>query len=251
MTPTDYNSHMPLTWCPGCGNFGIYGALKTALSQLEIPTHELVLVYGIGCAGNFNNFVKGYIFHGLHGRAIPAAAGIKLANKKLKVIAIGGDGDMVGEGLNHFINGARFNYDLTVLINNNQVYSLTTGQTSPTSLLGSKTVSTPEGSPGLPVNPVSLALVSGANFVARGFSGNIPHLITTLKDAITHPGFSVVDILQPCLTFNKLNTSEWYKEKLKLLESEPASISEAIDKSHWTDDAIHYGVFSRRNQKPF
>lgn len=233
------------TWCPGCGDFGIWGALKLALKQMNLETHQFVIVYDIGCSGNMSSFVRAYGFHGLHGRAIPAATGIKLANHAQKVIVIGGDGGLLGEGLSHFVSASRANMDLTVILHNNQVYGLTTGQSSPTSLLGTKGKATPLGVVEKPLEPCGLALLSGATFVARSFSGLIPETAKTMVDAISHSGFSLVEVLQPCVTYNKINSYDWFRQRVKPLTQTPLDLYEAITKAAWTDTAIFTGVFRR------
>ncbi len=228
-TAQDFNSsHFP-TWCPGCGDYSIWGALKNAYTKLGWEPHQFAVVYGIGCSGNMCSFVNAYGFEGLHGRGIPVACGIKMANHELPVMMVGGDGDLMGEGMGHFIHACRANHDLTVIIHNNQVYGLTTGQTAPTSQKGTKTKSTPAGVIEEQTNPVSLALTAGATFVARGFSGDIPHLTDLIVQAIAHRGFSVVDVLQPCVTFNKVNTYQWFRERVYKLEQKGYTISTKID----------------------
>lgn len=202
------------TWCPGCGNFGVWTALKNALVELQMPEEEVVIVYGVGCSGNMADFNRVYGFHALHGRAISNAVAIKAANHRLKVIVVAGDGDTYGEGLNHFISAMRGNHDITLLVHDNQVYGLTTGQTAPTTDKGTKTKSTPFGAPEVPINPLGIALTSDATFISRGFAGNIKHLTGLIKRAIQHEGFSLVDMFQPCFTFNKVNTYHYFKERV-------------------------------------
>ena len=182
------------TWCPGCGNFGILGSIKASLDQLKIEPHQLSVVYDIGCSGNMADFVYAYGFHSLHGRALPMAAGIKLANHDLEVLTIIGDGGCFGEGVGHLVAIAKGNHDITVLTHDNFLYSLTTGQKSPTTPKGVKTPSTPQGSLEEAVNPIGLALINQATFVARGFAGDIPHLTTLLTAAINHKGFALLDV---------------------------------------------------------
>ncbi len=220
LNPNLFNTSVMPTWCPGCGNFIIWQAIKTALTELEIPSHKLMLSYGIGCAGNMANNIKGYAFHSLHGRALPILVGAKLANHKLTAIAVTGDGDAYGEGLNHLIHTARANADITYIVNNNRSYSLTTGQSSPTSGKGYITKTTPWGEVKKPINPIALTLSAGASFVARGFVGDIKQLTELIKKGINHKGFSHIDVLQPCITFNKVNTLEYYKEKVHKIEEE-------------------------------
>jgi 2-oxoglutarate ferredoxin oxidoreductase subunit beta len=214
----DYNGLTP-AWCPGCGNFGILAGLKKALTALNLEPQNVLLVSGIGQAGKLPHYTKGNVFNSLHGRPIPPAAAAKLVNKELTVIAISGDGDAYGEGGNHFIHAARRNHDITYLVHDNQIYGLTKGQTSPTSDIGFVTKTTPQGAPP-PINPIALAIAAGATFVARGFAGDIDHLSSIILQGINHRGFALIDILQPCVSFNKKNTYQWYKERVYKLELE-------------------------------
>jgi len=231
------------TWCPGCGNFGIWMALKNALVKLGIPHENIVIVYGVGCHANMRDWMHVYGVEGLHGRSIPVAQGIKLANPKLTVIAVAGDGDCLGEGGNHFIHAAKRNPDITVILHDNNVYGLTTGQASPTAKNGFVTKSTPEGVADEPINPISLALVTGASFIARGFAGEMANLTDLFVKAITHKGFSLVDVLQPCVTFDKVHTYDWYRKRVYTMESVSQSISEAFSKAMEWGDRIPTGIF--------
>jgi len=214
----DFNSDVFPTWCPGCGDFAIWAAVKNALVKKGLHPHEVSLVFGIGCSGNFASFIKGNVFHSLHGRALPAAAGARLANHEMTVLAIGGDGDGFAEGLNHTIQTIRSNINLTYIVHDNHVYSLTTGQTSPTSVKGFKSKTTPEGAFEYPINPVALALSAGGSFIARGFAGDIPHLTDLILKGINHNGFSFIDVMQPCPTFNPHLSYDWYRERVYKLE---------------------------------
>jgi len=207
-------------WCPGCGNFGIQAAIKQALVNLKIEPHNVAISTGIGCGSKVNQWIETYGFAGLHGRSLPVAMGIKLANPKLTVIASGGDGDGYGIGMAHFINTMRRNIDLTYIVQNNQLYALTLGQVSPTSEKGMKSPSTPHGVLENPINPIRLALSSDATFVARGFAGDIPHLTMLFEKAIAHKGFSFIDVFQPCVTFNKTNTYDYFRSRVYKLEDE-------------------------------
>ncbi len=236
------------TWCPGCGNFGIWTALKQALTQLALDPSQIVIVFGIGCSGNESNFIRAYGFHGLHGRALPVAEGVALANHGLTTIVVGGDGDGYGEGMTHFIHTIRANPNITYLVHDNQVYGLTKGQTSPTSEHGFVTPSTPSGNPDNPVNPISLALSAGAGFVARGFAGDSAHLTGLIVEAIKHRGFSLVDVFQPCVTFNEHNTYTWFYKrvvKLETLKHNPADLQAAWIRSQHGVDQIPIGVYYR------
>lgn len=247
-------SNIKPTWCPGCGNFAILGAIKLALDKLNLAPHEFTMVYDVGCSGNMADFVYSYGFHGLHGRALPAAAGIKLANHKLPVIAIIGDGGCFGEGLNHFISLARGNHDITVITHDNYLYSLTTGQMSPLSNKGTITPSTPEGSIEEPFNQIGSAVLNHASFVARGFAGDIPDLAGLLEQGIKHKGFALLDILQPCTTYNKHMTYNWYRERIYKLGEEknydPANKKAAVEKS-LEIDKLPTGIFYQENKPAF
>lgn len=253
LKPEDFNTNQKPTWCPGCGNWAIWGSLKKALAALGLNPWEVVVVFEIGCSGNMANFVKTYGFHGLHGRMLPVAAGVKLANHQLTVVCVAGDGGCLGEGTNHFIHLARGNHDITCLIHNNQVYGLTTGQTSPTSSRGYQSKSTPGGAIENPLNPIALALDSGATFVARGFAGQPRHLTDLIKKAVAHRGFSVVDILQPCVTFNKVNTFDYYRSRvyrLSEIKFNPLDKKAAWNKA-WEKDKIPIGVFYRETRPAY
>ncbi len=244
-TPNEYITSYDPTWCPGCGNFGLWGALKKTLAEIDIPHEQLMAVYGIGCSGNGFSFTKLNAFHGLHGRALPVAEGLKLANHKLTVIALGGDGDGYGEGGNHFLHACRANHDIAYFVHNNQIYGLTTGQTSPTSEEGIKSKSNPSGGVDQPINPVALAITAGATFVARGFTGDINHLSELMKAAIKHKGFALLDILQPCFTFNKHNTYQYFRQRIYKPEGHnPADIQKALSLAwQWErEDKIPLGI---------
>lgn len=215
----DFSGYTP-TWCPGCGNWAIGVAIKTALVKLDLSPSTVFLVFGIGCSGNMNDFLNGNAIHALHGRAIPNAIGMKLVNHKIPVIVVVGDGDCYGEGGNHFLHACRGNHDMTVLVHDNRVYGLTTGQVAPTASKGFKSKSTPSGIIETPVNPLTLALTQGATFVAQAYAADVVHLSEIIRLAIKHQGFSLVNILQPCVTFNKLNTYQYYQEKVYKLEDD-------------------------------
>jgi 2-oxoglutarate ferredoxin oxidoreductase subunit beta len=250
ITLEGYNG-LPPAWCPGCGNFGILTALKKALVELNLDPHDILLVSGIGQAGKLPHYTKGNVFNSLHGRPLSPAAGAKLANRELTVIAIGGDGDGYGEGGNHFIHMARRNHDITYLVHNNQIYGLTKGQTSPTSDIGFVTKTTPQGAPP-PINPMTLAIAAGAGFVARAFAGDIDYLSSIIKQGINHRGFSLIDILQPCVSFNHKNTYQWYKERVYKLEQDgkynPSDKDAAFKKAQEWGERIPIGVFYREDR---
>jgi 2-oxoglutarate ferredoxin oxidoreductase subunit beta len=237
------------TWCPGCGNFGIWMALKSALTKLAIPRENIVIVYGVGCHGNMRDWMNVYGVEGLHGRALPVAQGIKLANPNLTVIAVTGDGDCLGEGGNHFIHAAKRNPNITVLVHNNEVYGLTTGQASPTAQIGMVTKSTPTGVVDPPFTPSSLGIFAGATFAARGFAGDIPFLSELIGAAITHKGFSVVDMLQPCVTFDKIHTYQWYRERVQKVNISEESLGDkkqSLELASTFGEKIPIGVLHKR-----
>lgn len=250
---SDFAGYTP-TWCPGCGDWGIAVALKTSLTQMGFTPSQIAIVFGIGCSGNMNDFINAYAMHGLHGRAIPNAIGIKLANHKLPVIVVAGDGDCYGEGGNHFIHACRGNHNITVIVHDNGVYGLTTGQVSPRAQKGMKSKSTPLGIIETPVNPLSLAITQGAGFVAQGFAGNIPHLIDLIKKGISYNGFSLINVLQPCVTFNKINTFEYYLKRVYEVEDDPSrdlvKSIEVVNKQ-FTEEKYPLGIIYQNNRKPY
>jgi 2-oxoglutarate ferredoxin oxidoreductase subunit beta len=208
--------HKP-TWCPGCGDYSIWHSLKQTITELEWEPHQFCICYDIGCSGNMCSYVNAYGFHGLHGRSLPVAAGIKMANHNLPVIVVGGDGGLLGEGMGHMVHFMRANHDVTLFIHDNQIYGLTTGQTSPTTEKGIKTKSNPHGGIEIPINPLTLALTAGATFIARGFAGDPVFTQKLMRRAIDHKGFSIVDIFQPCVTFNHHNTYSWFRDHVYYL----------------------------------
>jgi 2-oxoglutarate ferredoxin oxidoreductase subunit beta len=215
---TLFDTHGDTAWCPGCGNFGILSAVKEALDELGKDPHKVVMVSGIGQAAKAVQYMRTNYFNGLHGRALPAAVAIKAVNPALTVICESGDGDIYGEGGNHFIHNIRRNSDVTVIVHNNMVYGLTKGQASPTSLRGFKTPVQISGVEAEPFNPLAVAISLNASFVARAFTGDRVETTEILKAAITHRGFSIVDIFQPCVTFNKVNTYKWFRDNTYYLE---------------------------------
>jgi 2-oxoglutarate ferredoxin oxidoreductase subunit beta len=241
-------------WCPGCGDFGVLAAVQKALVELQIPNHRVATVSGIGCSSNFPGFINTYGMHTLHGRSIPVATGLKLANHDLTVLVTGGDGDGFGIGAGHFIHAMRRNVDLTYIVMDNQIYGLTTGQTSPTSRLGAKTKSSPFGNIEGPINPITLALSAGATFVARGFSGEQKHLTELIKQAIQHKGFSFLDVFSPCVTYNHDNTFQWFRPRVKKLEDDSSydftNWPAAAERSLLWGDEIPIGKFFERTDLP-
>ena len=250
----DFKGRVDPDWCPGCGDYGVLAAVQKALVELQIPNHEVITISGIGCSSNFPGFIETYGMHTLHGRSLAVATGMKMANHAMTVLVTGGDGDGFGIGGNHFMHTMRRNVDLTYIVMDNQIYGLTTGQTSPTSRIGMKTKSMPFGSIEAPINPISLALAAGATFVARGFSADQKHLTELLKQAIEHKGFSFLDVFSPCVTYNKDNTFQWFRPRVKKLEDNPeydaADWQMAMEKSLLWGDEIPIGKFFERTDVP-
>ncbi|ABE51838.1 2-oxoacid:ferredoxin oxidoreductase subunit beta [Methanococcoides burtonii] len=239
-------------WCPGCGNFMILKAIKRALAELGKEPHEVLLTSGIGQSSKLPHYLKCNVFNGLHGRSLPPAIGAKVANHELTVLAVTGDGDCYGEGGNHFVHNIRRNPDITLIVHDNQIYGLTKGQASPTSELGMKTKIQNHGVFNTPLNPLSLAISLDCSFVSRGFAGDVEHLTELIKKAIQHKGFSLVDVLQPCVSFNKLNTFKWYSERVYRMEEKdhsPKDRVKAFEKSLEWGERIPLGVFYV-NEKP-
>lgn len=233
ITPAELTTPNFPNWCPGCGNFGIWAAFKNAIVASGWDNTNTVFVAGIGCHGHMINFVKLTSFEGLHGRPIPVANGIKMSNHRLNVFVFTGDGDCLGEGGNHFINAARRNHNVTVLIHNNNIYGLTTGQTSPTTRKGFKSKSTPDGNPDEPFKILNLAIAAGATFAARVYSNDIAGLTDMIIKANEHQGFSVVEMLQPCVTFNKECSPTFFTDNTYKLPADydPTNIAKALEKT--------------------
>ncbi|NMB44628.1 MAG: 2-oxoacid:ferredoxin oxidoreductase subunit beta [Clostridiales bacterium] len=240
-------------WCPGCGNFAILDCLKTALEELGKDPHEVLMVAGIGQAAKTPQYISANSFCGLHGRSLPAAVAAKIANKDLTVIVDTGDGDSYGEGGNHFIHNVRRNVDITHFVHDNQIYGLTKGQASPTTAVGHVTPVQRDGNINEPINPLLLALVSGAGFVARAYSGDKEHLVSIMKEAIMYPGYALVDIFQPCVTFNKINTYAYYRERVYRLDEsyDPTNKMAAFEKAMESGDSLPIGVIYREDKANF
>ncbi len=272
----DFRTDVFADWCPGCGDFGIMNALQMALAELGLRPEQIVMVSGIGCSGKEAHNVKCFGIHTLHGRALPFATGIKLANPNLEVIAIGGDGDGLGIGAGHFVNAGRRNIDMTYIIHNNGVYGLTKGQASPTLKLGLQTNSLPRPNINAGINPIALAIVAGYTFVARSYAYDVKHLKEMIKQAVTHKGLSFVDCLQPCPTYNDINTKDWYAGEdrkdpktgkaqsrlyrldetsgwdpvVRSAEQEWEKQMQAIQRSREWGDHIPIGVFYKNEDEP-
>jgi len=253
ITFDDYKGQKP-AWCPGCGNFSILSTLKKALVDLNMEPHQFAIVSGIGQGAKLPHYLPCNFFNGLHGRSLPVATGLKLANHDLTVLAVAGDGDCYGEGGNHLLHAIRRNVNITLFVHDNQIYALTKGQASPTTMEGTVTKTQPFGNPSAPLNPLALAIALDCSFVARAFAGasGLPFLQEIMKEAINHKGFALVDILQNCPSFNDKNTFHWYKERVYRLEDgyDPTDRVEAFRRSLEWGEKIPTGVFYRNQREP-
>lgn len=221
LTIKDYQKNaQPSTWCPGCGDFAVVRALQMAMVNLGLAPHRVCVVTGIGCSGKLNYYFGSYGFNSMHGRSLPVAQGIKIANRHLTVVAAGGDGDGYGIGIGHFMHAIRRNVDITYVVMDNHIYGLTTGQTSPTSKKGFKTKTTPYGAAEYPIRPLEMALAGGCGFVSQAFSGDVKQMAAIMEAAIRHKGFSLVNVYSPCVTFNKEETYDWWKANLINLDDD-------------------------------
>lgn len=252
MSTCEYKTY-ETAWCPGCGDFAILEGLKTVLTDLQLPNHKVLVVGGIGQAAKTPQYINTNGFCGLHGRAVPAAVAAKISNDDLTVIIHSGDGDTYGEGGNHFIHNVRRNVDITHIVHDNQIYGLTKGQASPTTAVGHKTSVQTLGNLNEPLNPLALAIVLGAGFVARTFSGDPQHMKEIMKQAINHKGYALVDILQPCISFNKVNTFSWYKNRVYKLDNSYDNSNKflAIEKSMEFSDKIPLGILYKEDKVPY
>lgn len=241
-------------WCPGCGDFGVLAAMQKALVAVGAEPSTTAIVAGIGCSGKLGNYINSYNIHVTHGRTLPAALGLKLANRDLLVLAAGGDGDAYAIGMGHFMHALRRNVNVTYIVMDNHVYGLTKGQTSPTSESGFQTKTTPKGSIDRPVHPLMLAVSAGATFVAQGFSSWQPQLAKLIQMGIEHPGFALINVISPCVTYNKVNTYDWYKKTLTNLENDPdyhpSSRTDALAKLDATDELVT-GLIYREDSEPY
>lgn len=251
--PKDFESKTHPDWCPGCGDFGLLTAFKKVYPLLGLSNHQVMTVSGIGCSSNLPGFINTYGLHTLHGRSLPIAQGFKLANHRMTVVAVGGDGDGYGIGVGHLVHAMRRNIDMTYVVMNNAIYGLTTGQTSPTSGLRMKTKSTPFGNPELPLNPLTLALGSGCSFVARAYTGEVNRLVEILQEALRHPGFSLVDTFSPCVTFNTINTHQFYKQNIRDINKNGHDSSDiyAAFREATREDYIAVGVFYKKERPQY
>jgi 2-oxoglutarate ferredoxin oxidoreductase subunit beta len=252
VTLDDYKGQTP-AWCPGCGNFGILKAFKEAFVELGIEPHEFAIVSGIGQSSKFPHYVRCNTFNGLHGRTLPVATGVRLANHEMLVLAVAGDGDCYGEGGNHLIHAIRRNISVKLFVHDNQIYGLTKGQASPTSMEGMVTKNQPFGVLSEQLNPMVMAIALDCSFVARGYAGDQEHLKGLIKEAVNHKGFSLVDILQPCVTFNKVNTYAWYGQRVYHIEPDynPEDRVQAFQKALEWGERIPIGVIYRNHRPTF
>lgn len=250
-----YDSIIDPDWCPGCGDFGVVKALKMAAASLGIQPEDLFTVSGIGCSSNLPGYIHAYGVHSLHGRAVAVASGIKFANHKLNVVITGGDGDGYGIGLGHFVHAMRRNLNLTYIVMNNQIYGLTTGQASPTTMKEVRTKSTPRGNVETPINPLALAIVSGATYVSRAYSGEPKHMAAMIAGGISHKGFALIDVFSPCVTYNKINTYPWFRKRVYKLEEssgyDPTNFQEALKRAYEWGDRIPLGLVYKDEQPTY
>lgn len=240
-------------WCPGCGDFSVLAAMQRAFANLGLEPEDVAIVSGIGCSGRISGYLNAYGFHGIHGRALPIAQGLKLANRDLTVVAAGGDGDGFAIGMGHTIHAIRRNVDITYIVMDNQVYGLTKGQTSPRSEVGFKTKSTPKGSIESPLSPMEMALTVGAGFVAQGFSSDLKQLTRLIEEGIKHKGFSLINVYSPCVTYNKINTYDWFKDHLVNLEEvegyDPSNRTQAMQKL-MEHNSLVTGIIYQDKERP-
>lgn len=252
VTLADYGTY-ETAWCPGCGNFSIAKAVKQALVASNLKPHEVLFVSGIGQAAKAPHYLNANVFNGLHGRSLPVATGAKLSNSNLTVMVESGDGCNYGEGGNHLLAAIRRNVNITLLVHNNQVYGLTKGQASPTSDEGFVTKAQPQGAPSAAFNPIALAVAMRAGFVARGFAGMIDHLSELIQQGIAHHGFALIDILQPCVSFNTVNTFAWYEKRCSPMpvKYDPTNWDEAMKVACQWGDRIPIGVIYQNDRLSF
>jgi 2-oxoglutarate ferredoxin oxidoreductase subunit beta len=254
VTRADFKGGERPTWCPGCGNHGILNAIQMALAERDIAPHEVLIVTGVGCGSKLPHYMKINGFHTLHGRTMAVATGARLANHGLRVVTVHGDGDGYGEGLSHFLNTVRRNVRIVDIVQDNRIYGLTKGQYSPTSEQGKRTPTSPEGAIELPVQPLALAITAGATFVSRGYSGELKHLAWLIGQALDHPGYALVDVLQPCVSFNRSYAYDFYNERVYKLEEEagydPSDRTAAWEKAYEWGERIPIGIFYRSEPLP-
>lgn len=250
-TVKDFRNDVRPNWCPGCGDYAVQAAIQRALGDLNLEPEKVAIVSGIGCSGRISGYIHAYSFHGVHGRALPLAQGVKLANREMTVIAAGGDGDGFGIGMGHFMHSARRNMDITYIVMDNSIYGLTKGQHSPTSAFGFKAKTTPAGNIERAVSPLQIALAAGVTYLAQGFSQDVNQLTELITKGIQHKGFSLINVFSPCVTYNKVNTYEWYKEHVQPLgeDYDPFDKKAATAKVLETD-GLCTGLIYENNDRP-
>ncbi|MGG2972952.1 2-oxoacid:ferredoxin oxidoreductase subunit beta [Geobacillus stearothermophilus] len=251
----DFRNDVKPNWCPGCGDFSVQSAIQRAAANLGLEPHELAVISGIGCSGRISGYIHSYGFHGTHGRALPLAQGVKMANRNLTVIAAGGDGDGFAIGMGHTVHAIRRNIDITYIVMDNQIYGLTKGQTSPRSATGFQTKSTPQGSIELALSPLEIALSAGATFVAQSFSSDLKELTSLIEEGIKHKGFSLINVFSPCVTYNKVNTYEWFKERLVKVSDiegyDPSDRAMAMQTVMKYDGLVTGLIYQNKEQKSY
>ncbi|WP_223070427.1 2-oxoacid:ferredoxin oxidoreductase subunit beta [Paenibacillus caui] len=251
----EFRNNVKPNWCPGCGDFSVQAAIQRAAANVGLEPEQLAVISGIGCSGRISGYINAYGLHGIHGRALPIAQGVKLANRDLTVIASGGDGDGFAIGMGHTIHAIRRNINITYIVMDNQIYGLTKGQTSPRSSEGFKTKSTPEGSIESALSPLELALSSGATFVAQSFSSDLKQLTALIEEGIRHEGFSLINVFSPCVTFNKVNTYDWFKENITNLDTipdyDPSNRIQAMTKLMETGGLLTGLIYQNKERKSY
>ncbi|MED4601727.1 2-oxoacid:ferredoxin oxidoreductase subunit beta [Paenibacillus validus] len=254
-TLKDFRNNIKPNWCPGCGDFSVQAAIQRAAAGVGLEPEQLAVVSGIGCSGRISGYINAYGFHGVHGRSLPIAQGLKMANRELTVIAAGGDGDGFAIGMGHTVHAIRRNINITYIVMDNQIYGLTKGQTSPRSAEGFKTKSTPAGSIESALSPLEVALAAGATFVAQSFSSNLKQLTSLIEAGMKHEGFSFINVFSPCVTFNKVNTYEWFKENIVDLEEtpdyDPSNRVMAMNKIMETNSLVTGLIYQDKSKKSY
>jgi 2-oxoglutarate ferredoxin oxidoreductase subunit beta len=251
----EFRNNVKPNWCPGCGDFSVQAAIQRAAANVGLEPEQLAVISGIGCSGRISGYINAYGLHGIHGRSLPIAQGVKLANRELTVIASGGDGDGFAIGMGHTVHAIRRNLDITYIVMDNQIYGLTKGQTSPRSAEGFKTKSTPEGSIESTLSPLEIALSAGATFVAQSFSSDLKQLTSLIEQGLNHKGFSLINVFSPCVTFNKINTYDWFKENIVNLEQfpeyDPSNRVAAMTKIMETNGMLTGLIYQNKERKSY
>jgi 2-oxoglutarate ferredoxin oxidoreductase subunit beta len=251
----EFRNNVKPNWCPGCGDFSVQAAIQRAAANVGLEPEQLAVISGIGCSGRISGYINAYGLHGIHGRSLPIAQGVKLANRELTVIASGGDGDGFAIGMGHTVHAIRRNLDVTYIVMDNQIYGLTKGQTSPRSAEGFKTKSTPEGSIESTLSPLEIALSAGATFVAQSFSSDLKQLTTLIEEGLKHKGFSLINVFSPCVTFNKVNTYDSFKENIVNLEQfpdyDPSNRIAAMTKIMETNGMVTGLIYQNKERKAY